>query len=84
MVRRLFLLIILAVCTASVSAQEVLKIHTKSGGVVSIPFANNPEMTFGEGNVLKITSTKETVEYTFSDVEKLVFEKDSTNIIIPK
>ncbi len=71
---RFILFIYMALSAITLSAQVTLNIHTKSQGIVSIPFAEKPEMSFSVANVLKIVSTDRTIEYPFSDIEMLSFE----------
>ena len=73
MVRALIILCML-VCARAVSAQQTLNIHTKSNGVISMPFSMKPDMSFAKGNIMTITSTEKTIEYPFSDVEKVTFD----------
>lgn len=73
MVRALIILCMF-VCARAVSAQQTLNIHTKSNGVISMPFSMKPDMSFAKGNIMTITSTEKTIEYPFSDVEKVTFD----------
>lgn len=78
---RVLLFMCLALSAMTASAQETLNIHTKYNGIVSIPFAEKPEMSFGVANVLKIVSSDRTVEFPFSDIEKLSFENTAVDNI---
>ena len=72
MVRNI-LILILSLCCSLATAQETLNIHTKSQGVIIIYFSQKPEVSFAEGDVLKIVGTDLSVEYPFSDVEQVTF-----------
>lgn len=78
---RLLIFVCLAFSAMLVSAQETLNIHTKDGGIVSMSFAKKPEMSFDVADVLKIVSSDKTVEYPFSDIEKLTFDNSPVSSI---
>lgn len=74
-----FILTLLSVFWAYTTfAQKTLNIHTKTAGVVSISFAEKPEVTFNADNKLKVVSEKLSLEYPYQDVDHLSFE-DSTD-----
>lgn len=64
----------LILCTSKLSAQQTLNIFTTSQGVVSIAFDEQPKLTFQTADVLTVTSTSMTVEFPFSDVEKITLD----------
>ena len=74
MVRQLFLTICLLCCGLAVRAQQTLNIYTTTQGVVSFVFADKPEMTFPTADMLTVTSEKMTVEFPYSELEKITFE----------
>ena len=71
----------LALCAAlllgislTATAQQTLNIHTTTQGVVSIAFAEKPDLTFPAKEVLTVTTESMTVEFPFAEVEKITFE----------
>ena len=74
MVRKIFLTICLLCCGLAGRAQQTLNIYTTTQGVVSFVFADKPEMTFPTADMLTVTSEKMTVEFPYSEVEKITFE----------
>lgn len=80
MVKRLFFFsVVWTLFTVGAIAQETLNIHSKSKGTVSIPFSKKPELTFGKNETLTVVSDELTVDYPFSDVEKLTFTNSSVD-----
>ena len=75
----LFISMLFSVMTSF--AQETLNIHTKENGVVSIPFAQKPEILFVGTNIFKVVSAEKSVEFSFGDIEKLSFDNASLNNI---
>lgn len=59
-----------------------VNIHQKSGGIVSFTFDDKPVVTMSGNNVV-MTTTKATVEYPISNVEKMTVEKkeETTTIL---
>jgi len=60
--------------------QETLNIHTKSKGVVSISFAEHPEVSFTSENMLKVVSAKLNIEYAFDEIDKISFEDNTSDM----
>ncbi len=61
-------------------SQQALSIITKSDGVVNILFSDNPEISFPDGDILKVTSANLSIEYPFSEVESFSFVENATAI----
>lgn len=78
---KVLLLISMIFFARTSSAQETLNIHTKDNSVVSIPFAQKPEISFAADNILKVISADKTVEFAFGDIEKLSFDNSPVNSI---
>ena len=74
MVKRIFLILCCIGCCLTAAAQQTLNIHTTTQGVVSIAFAAKPIITFPTTDVMTVTSETMTVEFPYTDVEKLTFE----------
>ena len=55
------------------TAQQTLNIHTTTKGVVSFTFASKPEVTFPSATQMTVKSETMTVEFPFSEVEKITF-----------
>jgi hypothetical protein len=64
----------------SAAAQQTLNIHTTTKGVVSFAFTTNPKMTFPEGEILTVTSDSMTVEFPYSEVERITFDDIPTAV----
>jgi hypothetical protein len=80
MVRKCILACLCALFCQATFGQETLNIHTKSKGVVSIPFAEHPEISFTSENMLKVVSAKLNVEYAFDEIETISFEDNTSDI----
>ena len=65
-------------CCLTAAAQQTLNIHTTTQGVVSIAFAEKPDLTFPTKEVLMVTTESMTVEFPFTEVEKISLE-DANN-----
>ena len=74
MVKRSILLICCLLACALTQAQQTLNIHTTTQGTVSIAFAQKPVITLSSPAVLKVTSEQLTVEFPFSEVERITFD----------
>ena len=81
MVRRSIILAVAGLtCSLTAFAQQTLNIHTTSQGIVSFAFEERPAVTFDEPEVMKVSSDRLTLEFPFSDVEKITFADDATGI----
>lgn len=78
---RVLLFVSMLFSVMQLSAQETLNIHTKEKGIVSIPFAQKPEISFVGTDVLKIVSSEKTIEFTYGEIEKLTFDNSPANNI---
>lgn len=80
MIRVLFLSIFgIMLCAASALAQSSLRIHQKSGGIVSYSFSEKPRISYTSDGLHLVTSSV-TVDYPLANLEKLTFEESSTDI----
>ena len=79
MVRNLLTAILLCL-GLSAWAQQQLNIYTTSQGVVVFTFADEPKVTFPSGETLAVTSTSLTVEFPFSEIEKITMEDGVTKV----
>lgn len=80
MVRKWFLVCLCTLLCQATFGQETLNIYTKTNGVVSIPFAEHPELSFTNDNLLKVVSVKLNVEYAFDEIEKISFEDNTSDM----
>ena len=64
----------LILCASKLTAQQTLNLFTTSQGVVRIAFDEQPKLTFETPEVLTVTSTSMTVEFPFTEVEKITFD----------
>ena len=81
MVNKLILIACLLAGSLSAAAQQTLNIFTKTKGVVSIAFADQPQITFPTSDVLTVTSKDMTVEFPYDEVEKINFNDADANAI---
>ena len=79
MVRRLILSTLLCL-GLSARAQQQLNIYTTSSGVVVFTFAQEPKVTFPSGETLAVSSDSLTVEFPFSEIEKITMEDGVTRV----
>jgi len=80
MVRKWFWVCLCTLFCQATFGQETLNIHTKTKGVVSIPFAEHPEVSFTGENLLKVVSAKLNVEYAFDEIEWISFEDNTSDM----
>lgn len=64
----------------SLHAQQTLNIHTTTNGIVRFAFSDKPSVTFGSPEVLKVTSEALTVEFPFSEIERITLEDVPTEV----
>ncbi len=64
----------------SARAQQQLNIYTTTSGVVVFTFAQDPKVTFPTGETLAVTSDSLTVEFPFSEIEKITMEDGVTRV----
>ncbi len=64
----------------SASAQQTLNIHTTSQGLIRFAFTQNPRVTFPEAEVMRVTGDSLTVEFPFSEVEKITLDDVPTGV----
>ena len=64
----------------SARAQQQLNIYTTTSGVVVFTFAQEPKVTFPTGETLAVTSDSLTVEFPFSEIEKITMEDGVTRV----
>jgi len=64
----------------SARAQQQLNIYTTTSGVVVFTFAQEPKVTFPTGETLTVTSDSLTVEFPFSEIEKITMEDGVTRV----
>jgi len=79
MVRNLMMAILLCL-GLSARAQQQLNIYTTTSGVVVFTFAQEPKVTFPTGETLTVTSDSLTVEFPFSEIEKITMEDGVTRV----
>jgi len=80
MVRHFIILCCLLSCCLSATAQQTLNIHTTTQGVVSFSFASKPEVTFPSATLLSVKSETMTVEFPFTEVEKITFSDTADGV----
>lgn len=76
---RIHIILFLIICSQMASAQKTLNIHTRSNGIISMPFSMKPQISFNKGNVITIVAPEKTIEYPFSDVEQITFDDSETD-----
>lgn len=77
---RLGLLVFSCVCCGlPAAAQQTLNLHT-SQGLISFAFTQNPQITFPEAEVMRVTGDSLTVEFPFSEVEKITLDDVPTAV----
>lgn len=64
----------------SARAQQQLNIYTTTSGVVVFTFAQEPKVTFPTSETLAVTSDSLTVEFPFSEIEKITMEDGVTRV----
>ena len=76
----LFLLLFSLLPSLPIAAQQTLNLHTTTHGTVSFAFATNPDVTFPEPEVIAVTTDSVTVQYPFSEVEKITLIDATINV----
>ncbi len=66
-------------CCIVAYAQQ-LNIHTTTQGIVSIAFAEQPKITFSADDVMTVTSSTLTLDFPYSEVEKITFDDNVTPV----
>ena len=83
--KKIFLLILMAVMVngwwSMANAQSTLNIHTTTKGMVCFTFAEKPQVTFPSTEVMSIASTTVTVEFPYSEVEKITFNDEDPTAV---
>ena len=79
MVRNLLTAVLLCL-GLSVRAQQQLNIYTTTQGVVVFTFADEPKLTFPSAETLSVAGASLTVEFPFSEIEKITMEDDVTRV----
>ncbi|MBQ7742753.1 MAG: T9SS type A sorting domain-containing protein [Bacteroidaceae bacterium] len=83
--KKIFLLILMAVMVngwwSMANAQSTLNIHTTTNGTVCFTFAEKPQVTFPSTEVMQIASTTVTVEFPYSEVEKITFNDEDPTAV---
>ncbi len=79
MVRHIFTALLLCLCTLA-KAQQQLNLYTTTQGVLTFSFAEEPKVTFPTGETLSVSSTSLTVEFPFSEIEKITLEDGVTPV----
>ena len=64
----------------SARAQQQLNIYTTTSGVVVFTFVQEPKVIFPTGETLAVTSDSLTVEFPFSEIEKITMEDGVTRV----
>ena len=64
-----------------IQAQQTLNIHTTTKGMVCFTFAEKPLVTFPSTEVMNIASTTVTVEFPYSEVEKITFNDEDPTAV---
>ena len=64
-----------------IKAQQTLNIHTTTNGMVCFTFAEKPQVTFPSTEVMQIASTTVTVEFPYSEVEKITFNDEDPTAV---
>lgn len=77
--KKTLLLFAASLMTTALFATNALKVHSKTGDVVTYAFADEPVVTY-QGSLLVLTTTTTSVEYPLSDVEKITFGDTDTAI----
>ena len=67
--------------TVPCAAQQTLNIHTTTQGVVSFTFAEKPQVTFPEPEVMRVVGTEMTVEFPFSEIGHISFRDDDATAV---
>lgn len=80
MVRHIILICCCFGCCLTATAQQTLDIHTTTDGIVSFAFDEKPVITFGAEDVLKVTSTRLTIEFPYKDVSEITFTDGLTGV----
>ena len=77
------LLIAAILVNLSVTAQNMIDVHSKTGAVVSYMFTEKPVVTY-ENDVLVITTDSAKVEFPLADLVKITFDDIESNVDIIK
>lgn len=80
MVRHILFTLALAAASLTAGAQQSLNLYTTSQGIVGFTFAEEPKVTFPQTDVIKVECERITVEFPFSEVEKITFEDGVTAV----
>ena len=67
-------------CVLPAAAQQTLNLHTTSQGLIRFAFTQNPRITFPETEVMRVTGDSLTVEFPFSEVEKITLDDVPTSV----
>ncbi|MCR4922335.1 MAG: T9SS type A sorting domain-containing protein [Bacteroidaceae bacterium] len=79
MVRHIFTALLLCLCTMA-KAQQQLNLYTTTQGVLTFSFADDPKVTFPTSETLAVTSATLSVEFPFSEIEKMTLEDGVTPV----
>jgi hypothetical protein len=80
MVKRIIFVGCLLSCCLLAAAQESLNLYTTTKGIISFTFEQEPRVTFPTAETLLVTAGDVTVEFPFSEVEKITFEEGLTSV----
>ena len=69
-------------CVLPAAAQQTLNLHTTSQGLIRFAFTQNPQITFPEAELMRVTGDSLTVEFPFSEVEKITLDDVPTFVPI--
>lgn len=73
------LLLLLVTASTMTSAQNAVVVYQKDGTILRYAFNDKPTITYS-GNDLLLTTTKTTVMYPISTLQKICFEEDETAV----
>ena len=80
MVKRILSTLCLLGCCYFASAQQTLNLYTTTKGIVSFSFTEEPKVTFPSPEVIMVATEAVTVEFPFSEVEKVNFSDEATSV----
>lgn len=80
MIKRVFIALLMAICTLHVMADDFSLYVTTSGASSEYQLSSLQKITFSNGNVVLTTSSGKTVSFAISSISKMYFGATSTAI----